>query len=312
MQWYHDPTELIRSTDCDLGEKTETMTLSNIPASSVISALASIGVTLFRIVQDRSPQRGLRYSDLEVRLDDLLAYKISSSTENLGDIPPHKKSPYTHFIQITNFGREVIDEGDYIRPFCVRYNAAAEVIGYRVIRDKRTVQPKIYESEKAGIQIKETLNPGDTFTLGVLLASTANPGKPVVDCRIKGIRHLKGHLRGDNWLEVLWHLTVHYLAVPLSIIAGLVVGYRIFLATTLNSSPVLDSLNVVVNEFGAGVFGGLLTGVLLATLVEIWQFYSFRRHRRSAEDSFRAAAREHLDKPLPAVTLQTRKPLITG
>jgi len=85
----------------------------------------------------------------------------------------------------------------------VRYSPATEVIGYRVIRDERAIHPKIYASEATGIQIKETLNPGDTFTLGVLLASSGSPDKPVIDCRIKGIGHLKGHLRGANWLEVL-------------------------------------------------------------------------------------------------------------
>src|SRR5579863_4575460 len=136
----------------------ETMTLSNIPASGVISALASVGVTLIRIAQDRSPQRGLRYSDLEVRPGDQLAYKIASGAQTTGGLTLHNNRPYTHFVQITNYGREVIDEDDYIRPFCIRYNDTAQVIGFRVIRDERAITPRIYEREKNDIQFREMLN----------------------------------------------------------------------------------------------------------------------------------------------------------
>jgi hypothetical protein len=49
-------------------------------------------------------------------------------------------------IRISNYGREVIDTTDYIRPFRVEYQGAAnaaEVVGYRIIRDNRSIQPRV-------------------------------------------------------------------------------------------------------------------------------------------------------------------------
>jgi len=88
-------------------------------------------------------------------------------------------------------------------------------------------------------------------------------------------------------------------------------GHPLPCSAAVNIAPGLDALNTVVNEFGAGVVGGLLIGVLLATLVELWQFYEFRQRRRSAEDAFRAEVQHGLDKPQSSVMLPTGQSLVT-
>jgi hypothetical protein len=224
-------------------------TVSNAPIWGLIVSMAG---PVIRILRDRftPPQRGLRYFDLEMRPDDQQFDRIADGDDKLKDAPQHDRKPYTHFIKLANYGREVIDEGDYIRPFCVHYGEAAQVIGYRIIRDDRAIHPKIYDSRPnaSGILIKEILNPGDTLTLGVLLAVSGNPEKPSIDCRVKGVPHLRGHVRGTPWLRVLRHLAVHYFSIPLAIIGGLVTGYRVFLAINLNNQSLQDAIGFLTSR----------------------------------------------------------------
>ncbi len=277
--------------------------MNSVSGAPTWGLIVSVAGPLIRILRDKltPPQRGLRYVDLEMGPDDPLADQLPPDGDNQPNSPRIPRKPYTHFIKLTNYGREVIDAPDYIRPFSVHYGDATQVIGYRILRDDRGVYPTIYacESNSSGILIQEILNPGDTLTLGVLLAVRGNPVMPAIDCRIRGVPHLKGHLRGVSWTAILRRIAVHYFAMPRAILGGLVIGYAVFLALNPGTWALQDLIGLIPAGFGTGIVWGLAVGIALALMVELWETYSFRSQRQTLEAAFREAAHEHLDKPQP-------------
>ncbi len=275
--------------------------MNSVSGAPTWGLILSVAGPLIRILRDRltPPQRGLRYVDLEMGPDDRLTDQLPRDGDNQPKSSQTARKPYTHFIKITNYGREVIDAQDYIRPFSVRYGEATQVIGYRILRDDRGVHPTIYAcgSNSSGILIQEILNPGDALTLGVLLAVRGTPVMPAIDCRIRGVAHLKGHLRGARWTAILRRIAAHYFAMPLAIVAGLVIGYVVFLALNPGTQALKELLGLIPGGFGTGVVVGLVVGIALALIAELWETYSFRSQRQGLEISFREAAHERLDKP---------------
>ncbi len=277
--------------------------MNSVSGAPTWGLVVSVAGPLIRILRDRltPPQRGLRYVDLEMGPDDQLADLLPRDGDNPPNSPQTPRKPYTHFIQLTNYGREVIDAHDYIRPFSVHYGEATQVIGYRILRDDRGVHPAIYTcgSNSSGILIQEILNPGDALTFGVLLVVRGKPVMPAIDCRLRGVPHLKGHLRGVSWTALVRRIAVHYFAMPLAIVAGLVIGYVVFLALNPGTRALQDLIELIPAGFGAGVIWGLFIGIALALIVELWETYSFRSQRQALEAAFRKAAHERLDRPQP-------------
>ncbi|HLY25214.1 MAG TPA: hypothetical protein VKQ72_02670 [Aggregatilineales bacterium] len=276
---------------------------TNLPIWGVLGGIAG---PLLRLLQEKltPPQKGLKYYDLDITPAADLAHLIVEDGDNAGAVA-HRK-PYTHFIRLTNYGREVIDANDYIRPFRVQYQDGAntsQIAGYRIIRDDRTVHPKIYGSTAApaSIVFHDTLNPGDTIVLGVLLALGSEPERAHIDGRIKGIPrlNLKWHHHSATGSRMIWRLVIHYFALPLALMAGLLVGYVITLVINPYADAVRSAINYLLEQFGLGLVIGLILGGILAAVFEIWEYFSFRSQRRTVENAFRNVVRERLDKPLP-------------
>lgn len=119
----------------------------------LIGAVGTV-VTLGVIIRNALyPSRGLGRISLWFRQNNRLVSLLSEEDRKAG------RKPFIHIVEIQDYGREVIDVEEYIKPLQLRYGNNARIVGFNVIKDKHFVEPRIYEveNEPGSIQMVELL-----------------------------------------------------------------------------------------------------------------------------------------------------------